>query len=130
MKKIAALLLAASAVAGTLLVSGSSGTANAVADDDWLGIVNTYRAMSGLSPVDAARVYGNSTMAVYLLSIPGGYIADRYLGARQAVAGGDGIAQHGDDGRRRREGGSRGHQQRQGEERTSGGSWRGHERPM
>lgn len=39
----------------------------------------------GLSSVDAARVYGNYTMAVYLLSIPGGYIADRYLGARQAV---------------------------------------------
>ncbi len=39
----------------------------------------------GLSSVEAARVYGNYTMAVYLLSIPGGYIADRYLGARQAV---------------------------------------------
>ncbi|MFA5900015.1 MAG: peptide MFS transporter [Hyphomicrobium sp.] len=39
----------------------------------------------GLTAPDAARVYGNYTMAVYLLSIPGGFIADRYLGARQAV---------------------------------------------
>jgi POT family proton-dependent oligopeptide transporter len=39
----------------------------------------------GLSTVDAARVYGNYTMAVYMLSIPGGYIADRYLGAHRAV---------------------------------------------
>lgn len=47
----------------------------------------------GLTSVDAARVYGNYTMAVYLLSIPGGYIADRYLGARQAVLiGGSTIA--------------------------------------
>ena len=35
----------------------------------------------GLTTVEAARIYGNYTMAVYLLSIPGGYIADRYLGA-------------------------------------------------
>ncbi len=47
----------------------------------------------GLTSVGAARVYGNYTMAIYLLSIPGGYIADRYLGARQAVLiGGSTIA--------------------------------------
>ena len=39
----------------------------------------------GLSTVDAARIYGNYTMAVYMLSIPGGFIADRYLGAHRAV---------------------------------------------
>lgn len=39
----------------------------------------------GLSTVDAARIYGNYTMAVYMLSIPGGFIADRYLGARHSV---------------------------------------------
>ncbi|HEY8248330.1 MAG TPA: peptide MFS transporter [Hyphomicrobium sp.] len=39
----------------------------------------------GLSTVEAARIYGNYTMAVYLLSIPGGYVADRYLGAHAAV---------------------------------------------
>ncbi len=39
----------------------------------------------GLSTADAARVYGNYTMAVYMLSIPGGFIADRYLGAHRSV---------------------------------------------
>ena len=39
----------------------------------------------GLSSVEAARIYGNYTMAVYLLAIPGGIIADRYLGAHRAV---------------------------------------------
>jgi POT family proton-dependent oligopeptide transporter len=39
----------------------------------------------GLTTVDAARIYGNYTMAVYMLSIPGGFIADRYLGAHRAV---------------------------------------------
>ena len=39
----------------------------------------------GLDTMEAARIYGNYTMAVYMLSIPGGFIADRYLGARLAV---------------------------------------------
>lgn len=38
-----------------------------------------------LTSIEAARIYGNYTMAVYLLSIPGGFIADRYLGAHRAV---------------------------------------------
>lgn len=33
----------------------------------------------------AASLYGTYTMAVYLLSVPGGFIADRWLGARAAV---------------------------------------------
>lgn len=38
-----------------------------------------------LATADAARIYGNYTMAVYMLSIPGGFIADRILGARRSV---------------------------------------------
>lgn len=38
-----------------------------------------------LSTPDAGRIYGNYTMAVYMLSIPGGFIADRILGARRSV---------------------------------------------
>lgn len=45
----------------------------------------------GFSTLDAARIYGNYTMAVYMLSIPGGFIADHYLGARRAVLIGGGI---------------------------------------
>ena len=39
----------------------------------------------GFSTLEAAIVYGNYTMAVYMLSIPGGFIADRVLGAMRAV---------------------------------------------
>lgn len=39
----------------------------------------------GFNTRDAAALYGTYTMAVYLLSVPGGYVADRYLGARMAV---------------------------------------------
>ncbi len=39
----------------------------------------------GFATVDAGRIYGNYTMAVYMLAIPGGFIADRFLGARRAV---------------------------------------------
>ena len=40
---------------GVVNVAGS-GAVEAVADDDWLGVVNTYRAMSNLDPVS-----GNAT---------------------------------------------------------------------
>lgn len=36
----------------------------------------------------AARIYGNYTMAVYMLAIPGGFVADRILGARRSVLAG------------------------------------------
>ncbi|MBL8227557.1 MAG: peptide MFS transporter [Bryobacterales bacterium] len=47
----------------------------------------------GFDTRQAASLYGTYTMAVYLLSVPGGFIADRFLGARRAVlAGGVAIA--------------------------------------
>ena len=39
----------------------------------------------GLSAAEAALIYGNYTMAVYLLSIPGGVAADTFLGPWRAV---------------------------------------------
>lgn len=39
----------------------------------------------GFGTAEAALIYGNYTMAVYLLCIPGGYTADHLLGPRQAV---------------------------------------------
>jgi len=39
----------------------------------------------GLATAEAAMVYGNYTMAVYMLSIPGGFIADTLIGPRRAV---------------------------------------------
>lgn len=39
----------------------------------------------GMPTEQAARIYGNYTMAIYLLAIPGGFIADTFLGARRSV---------------------------------------------
>ncbi len=39
----------------------------------------------GLDTKSAASLYGTYTMAVYLLSLPGGLVADRWIGARRAV---------------------------------------------
>jgi proton-dependent oligopeptide transporter, POT family len=39
----------------------------------------------GMDTAAAAIIYGNYTMAVYMLSIPGGFVADRLVGARNAV---------------------------------------------
>ena len=38
-----------------------------------------------LETAEAARLYGTYTMAVYMLSIPGGFLADNWFGARRAV---------------------------------------------
>jgi len=52
-RRLAAISAAAAVLGATIAVAAAPSTAAAVADDDWLGIVNTYRAMSGLSPVTA-----------------------------------------------------------------------------
>ncbi len=39
----------------------------------------------GFGVKEAASLYGTYTMAVYLLAVPGGFLADRWMGARQAV---------------------------------------------
>ena len=60
-------LLATVIGAAVLVAPIASGPAQAVADDDWLGIVNTYRAMSGLAPVTAnADVVGAGSGALVL----------------------------------------------------------------
>ncbi len=48
-------------------------------------IAPTIEGGLGLPTADAARFYGNYTMAVYMLAIPGGYLADHWLGAKRAV---------------------------------------------
>src|SRR5512139_467040 len=39
----------------------------------------------GLTPAIAGGIYGMYTSLVYLLSLPGGFIADRLIGQRRAV---------------------------------------------
>ena len=45
----------------------------------------------GFPDKEAAAIYGNYTMSVYLLGILGGFIADNFIGARRAVLYGGGI---------------------------------------
>ena len=58
-RRVVAHLITAALVAMTAIVGVGvgTGTASAVADDDWLGIVNSYRQMSGLSPVTETVFY-------------------------------------------------------------------------
>src|SRR4051794_30824363 len=39
----------------------------------------------GFATPSAGSIYGTYTMAVYLLALPGGFIADRLLGAKRSV---------------------------------------------
>src|ERR1051325_62973 len=50
-----------------------------------LFMVDTARGGMGLSDKTAASIYGLYTSAVYLAALPGGWIADRFLGAQRAV---------------------------------------------
>lgn len=45
----------------------------------------------GFNVRDAATIYGIYTMSVYMTSIPGGFIADRFLGCRRAILFGGSI---------------------------------------
>lgn len=42
----------------------------------------------GFKTPNAGSIYGSYTMAVYLLAVPGGFIADRMLGAKRSVMAG------------------------------------------
>jgi POT family proton-dependent oligopeptide transporter len=53
-----------------------------------LFLVDNMRGGFGLSDASAAAIYGLYNAAVYMLSLPGGWIADRLLGAQRAVLGG------------------------------------------
>jgi len=53
-----------------------------------LFLVDNMRGGFGLDDRTAAAIYGLYNAAVYMLSVPGGWIADRLLGAQRAVLGG------------------------------------------
>ncbi len=46
---------------------------------------STQKPGLGFGTAKAAQIYGLYTMAVYLMGVPGGFIADRYLGHYRAV---------------------------------------------
>jgi proton-dependent oligopeptide transporter, POT family len=53
-----------------------------------LFLVDRMRGGFGLDDRTAAAIYGLYNAAVYMLSVPGGWVADRLVGAQRAVLGG------------------------------------------
>lgn len=78
------------ATAGLTAGSASSGPVTAaVADDDWLGTVNTYRAMSGLSPVSENTTWSSEARAHSCYMLLNGIAHDEIPGNPGYTAGGD-----------------------------------------
>ncbi|GAB3020952.1 peptide MFS transporter [Spirosoma pulveris] len=50
-----------------------------------LFLIDNVRGGLGLSEADGAAIYGIYTASVYLLSLPGGWIADNILGQRKSI---------------------------------------------
>jgi hypothetical protein len=84
----AALALAVTTTVATFQIA-SAGTAAAVADDDWLGIVNTYRAMSGLDPVGANDSWSSEAQAHSCYMLQNGISHDELPGRPGYTTGGD-----------------------------------------
>lgn len=82
-------LLAAVVAAVALVAPIASRSAQAVADDDWLGIVNTYRAMSGLAPVSANAEWSAQDEAHSCYMLLNGMTHDEIPGRPGYTIGGD-----------------------------------------
>jgi hypothetical protein len=85
---ISSLLVGATIVGGAAL-GVTTGTAQAVADDDWLGVVNTYRAMSGLDPVGADATWSAQAQAHSCYMLQNGIAHDEIPGRPGYTSGGD-----------------------------------------
>jgi hypothetical protein len=79
------------AVASTVLAVqvGTVGTVGAVDDGDWLGVVNTYRAMSGLEPVAANPTWSSEAQAHSCYMLQNGISHDEIEGRPGYTPGGD-----------------------------------------
>jgi hypothetical protein len=83
-------------IAGTLVAIGASvglglgaPTAQAVADDDWLGVVNTYRQMSGLSTITPNGTWSAEATAHSCYMLQNGISHDEIPGHPGYTPGGD-----------------------------------------
>ena len=82
--------LAAAVTSAAILVAPiASSSARAVADDDWLGIVNTYRAMSGVDPVTANGEWSAQDEAHSCYMLQNGISHDETPGKPGYTSGGD-----------------------------------------
>jgi hypothetical protein len=82
-------LLAAVFGAALLVAPIASGPAHAVADDDWLGIVNIYRQMSGVDPVSANGEWSGQAEAHSCYMLQNGITHDEAPGNAGYTPGGD-----------------------------------------
>jgi Cysteine-rich secretory protein family len=81
--------LALSFVAALVATAATPGSAGAIADDDWLGIVNTYRAMSGLESVTANGTWSAQGQAHSCYMLLNGISHDEIPGRPGYTTGGD-----------------------------------------
>ena len=88
---LAVLTMMATFVAVAVVGAGAPGSVSAgePADDDWLGIVNTYRAMSGLAPVTANATWSAEGQAHSNYMLLNGISHDEIPGKPGYTAGGD-----------------------------------------
>ena len=82
------------AISTLVLIAGAIGfggpdPVSAVADDDWLGVVNTYRAMSGVAPVTANSTWSAEAEAHSCYMLENGITHDEVPGATGYTPGGD-----------------------------------------
>lgn len=85
-------LVAVGTIAGAAFagVAGvAPGVVHAVADDDWLGIVNTYRGMSGLAPVTANGTWSSQAEAHSCYMLLNGITHDESPSKPGYTSGGD-----------------------------------------
>lgn len=68
---------------------GGSDTVSAVSDGDWLGVVNTYRAMSGLDAVTVNSSWSAEAQAHSCYMLQNGITHDEIPGASGYTPGGD-----------------------------------------
>jgi hypothetical protein len=77
------------ALLGGVFGLGGHGTTEAVADDDWQSIVNTYRAMSNLDPVTANGTWSAEAAAHSCYMLENGISHDEVPGNPGYTSGGD-----------------------------------------
>jgi len=82
---VAAVVLAASVLSVPTKPVGAA----AIADDDWLHIVNTYRAMSGLAPVTSNAAWSAEAQAHSCYMLQNGISHDEVPGRPGYTTGGD-----------------------------------------
>lgn len=85
----AALLATVTAIVSAIILVATPAPASAVADGDWLGIVNTYRAMSGLAPVSANTTWSAQAQDHSCYMLHNGITHDEQPGLPGYTSGGD-----------------------------------------